>query len=68
MFKKLFNYFFKKPNIKVGEPLAYYNYVCKRIYFIWEIGLWFIEYTDEFDISYDVENYYREKINERDMQ
>ena len=59
--KKLFCYLFKKPNIKVGDTLAYHNYTCKRIYFDWQSGLWFLGCTDEFDISYNVEKYYIEK-------
>ena len=59
--KELFCYFFKKPNIKVGDTLAYHNYICKRIFFDWQSGLWFLGCTDEFDISYNVEKYYIEK-------
>ena len=59
--KKLFCYLFKKPNIKVGDTLAYHNYICKRIFFDWQSGLWFLGCTDEFAISYDVEKYYIEK-------
>ena len=59
--KKLFCYLFKKPNIKVGDTLAYHNYACKRIYFDWQSGLWFLGCTDEFDISYNVEKYSIEK-------
>ena len=62
MFKKLFNYFFKKPDVKKGDTLAYYNYVCINIYFDWGSGLWFLQLTDEFDISYNVEKYYKEKL------
>ena len=42
MFQKLFTYLFKKPNVKIGDTLAYYDRICMGIYFSWADGLWFI--------------------------
>ena len=58
MFKKLFTYLFKKPNIKVGDTLAYYDKICIGIYFNWEDGLWFIN-LGTYSISWGVEEFYR---------
>jgi len=58
MFKKLFTYLFKKPNIKVGDTLAYYDKICKGIYFNWEDGLWFIG-IGTCSISWNLELFYR---------
>lgn len=58
MFKKLYTYLFKKPNIKVGDTLAYHNHICKCIYFNWVDGLWFID-CGWYCISWGVEEFYR---------
>ncbi len=58
--KKLYNYLFCKPKIKVGEKLNYYNHTCLGLEFHWDDGLWFIE-TGAVKISHGVELFYKDK-------
>jgi len=62
MFKKLYVFLFKKPNIKIGDKLIYYSYTCKSIHFNWQCGLWFVKCEEtELNISYGLELWAREQ-------
>jgi len=58
--RKLFKYLFKRPDVKVGDKLSYYNRTCMHIYFSWEDGLWFIE-CEDVAISWGLEQFYRKR-------
>lgn len=58
--RKLLKYLFQRPNVKVGDKLSYYDKTCKRIYFSWEHGIWFIQ-CEDVTISWVLEQFYRER-------
>jgi len=58
--RKLFKYLFKRPNVKIGDKLSYYNRTCMHIYFSWKEGLWFIE-CEDVTISWGLEQLYRKR-------
>lgn len=58
--KKLFRYLFQRPNVKVGDKLAYYNRTCMHVYFSWKDDLWFIE-CEDVTISWGLEQFYRKR-------
>jgi hypothetical protein len=60
--KKIFIYFFKKPNVKIGDRLSYYNRTCVGVYFDWKYGIWFIE-CEDVSISWALEQFYRKRNN-----
>jgi hypothetical protein len=61
MISKLYKFLFKKPKIKKGEKLHYYDKVCDHLYFSWSDGLWFIKTTEGISISCGLEEFYRNK-------
>jgi hypothetical protein len=63
--KKMFIYLFKKPNVKIGDRLSYYNRTCIGVYFDWEDGIWFIE-CEDVNISWALEQFYRKRNKNQD--
>lgn len=63
--KGVYRRLFDKPNIEVGESLAYYGYIATGYYFDWEHCLWFITTDRELAVSWGLEKWYREEIKNK---
>lgn len=70
----LTNLFIDVPDVYPGDRLYYehtpgsssFKYTCKRVYFSFKDGIWFIEIEElnDFSISWGVEKFYRYEVNE----
>ncbi len=67
--KKLYNYLFNKPKIKIGQELAYFRHTAKRLKFNWETGIWRIQIRSEPEnhmwISANTEAYYKKQQEDK---
>lgn len=63
LFNKFYTFFFKKPNIKIGDHLSYYDSISYGLYYDWSDALWYIKIDEDgqFLISYDVELFFKNK-------
>lgn len=53
---------FDKPNVKVGESLAYHGHICTGYYFDWKHCLWFVTTDRELAVSWGLEKWYRDNM------
>jgi len=56
-------FLFKKPKIKIGDRLNYYDKICHGVFFSWKHGGWFLLIHGNLSISYKLEMIYKEKKN-----
>lgn len=59
---KILTFIFKKPSVKKGNKLCYYDKTCIDVFFCWKYGIWFIKIDNDTAISYELELFY---LNEK---